>query len=279
MALPTAVYLHGTFSTPVCTSGKIIRRKDELDGGLHSFVSNNEFQYAAGQFVTGYGGLIIDFIDTVNDGGGVYEHTLTSYGVAGPKAARQIRGFPNPTINLNDWDSIEDEWITTNPNLFTAGQGGAYGGTTVCVSANPKLLMPGWYKVHARFLGIVSNKNRVRRITCDSQEISADSVRVPLPGGWTFPTKGSVSLPEIVVEDTFFTTSPPPTQLVPGPNAPADPPPVNLSIAGVSFGVEGQVTSHYPHNWSLISVAGDPLGPSGPWKNTLRWKFIWPYTP
>jgi hypothetical protein len=274
------VLLHGTFSTPVCTAGKITRRKDELDAGLHSFVSSNEYEYSAGQSVPGYAGLIIDFIDTVNDGGGVYEHTLTSYGVAGGKAARQIRGFPEPAYNLNDWDSIDDKWITNSPHFFTIGQSGSYGGSTVCISANPKPLgVAGWFLMHGRFVGMVSPKNAVRKITCDSQEISGDLITVPIPGGWNAPLKGSVALPEIVVEDTFFTTTPPPTQLVPSPNTPPNPPTINATINGIAFSSEGGATIHYPHGWSLISVSGDPVGSAGPWKNVLRWKFRWPFTP
>jgi hypothetical protein len=204
-------------------------------------------------------------IDQEQDG----DEWLLTLNCEGLAAERRRRGFPRIVENAADWDTAEDGYITTNANRFQAGQiSGAYGGTCVCLSASSSLLRTGIYEWNARFVGIISAKPRTRSISVAGRTVSGDAVTVNLPGGWTTPRKGEAQLPQVTVTDTYITSSPPPTNLLPGPAVPPNAPAVkNIPLSG------SNLTYHWPNGWMLASITGEQLPGSSLWKNT--WTYQW----
>lgn len=240
-----ASILKGNWSGLTITGRRIRRRGDGLDSGVVNFATTVAVPFTIGQAISAIPGMYVDDVDSVEDGGGVYEHAVNCSGLLGT-TFRQVLGYPDPKINIDDWDTVEDEVLSTNPHYFRKGQFGTYGGTTVCISANAK---PANYsrtifRVKGSFKGIVESKGYRRTVTCNGQTISGDSITVPLENGWNTARKGVASLPKIVVTDTYLATSPPPTQNTPGTLVPPAAPPIRLlTFSGAD------VTSHWPSGW------------------------------
>ena len=245
-----ASILKGNFSALTMTGRRIRRRGDGLDAGTFNIATTNAVPFAIGQAVSQIPGMFVDDIDSVDDGGGVWEHAVNVSGLLGSNF-RQVAGYPDPKINLDDWDTVEDEVLSTNKNYFAKGQFGAYGGTTVCISANakPANYSRTVYRIRASFKGIIESKGYRRSVTSNGQTISGDSITVPLENGWFTARKGVASLPKIVVTDTYLATSPPPTQNVPGSLVPPAAPPIRvITFSGTD------VTSHWPSGWVFTTA-------------------------
>lgn len=248
MPAPAASYLKGNFSVPTLIARRIRRRSDGLDGGVGTFVSNNENEFVIGQSIPLLRGLYVDDVDSLDTGSGVWEHSLNCSGLL--TGERYLAGYPDIKTNLEDWDTVNAVLMTTNRNRFPSGALGTFGGTTVCISSNPK---PANYsgtvfRVEASFKGIIKPKGYRRSATSNGLQISHDQITVNLENGWPTPRKGTASLPKIVVTDTYFSTNPPPTQIVPGNLSPPNAPPIRV----INF--TGQdVTSNWPSGWSFTT--------------------------
>ena len=208
MPTPESYYLKGNLTEPVMTARSIKRRADGLDAGTATFISLNEDEFTLDAAISQLRGMRAREIDTDQDGV-IYEHKITVEGLLG-NSERRPKGYPQITTNLTDWDRIEDSVITRNPNRFTAGQTGSYGGNAVCVTAVHHELFGGIYEWKASFIGLISSKPRQRTITVNGQTISSDKITVTLPGGWTTPKKGVAQLPKVVCRDSYFGFTPPP---------------------------------------------------------------------
>lgn len=272
MAAPPSSIIRGDLSQPVLIGRQLRRRFDDLDQGTLKYVSNSRDSFTPGQALATMPGLTVDDVDSVEDGGGLWEHTLTVIGRLGGE--RRKRGFPDPTYSLTDWDKVEDVWITTNARKITQGQIGSFGGNTVCVSVNPKPLWGSWFEVRGTFVGIIQNKPRQRTITVNGQTISGDKLVVQLPGGWTTPQRGQAQLPKLVVKDRYYGIAAPPTALIPGPAEPPDPPAVKF------FTVSGlDVTRYWPGGWHLASISNEQISDRA--LNATDWvyEYQYPVTP
>lgn len=268
--MPTAAILHGDFSQPLLLERDITRRLNGLDAGTLRYLASTENAFAPGQLI---GGLEIEDCQRTQDGG-LYEFALQLVGVDGVKPARRLRGFPEKQYVLNDWDQIEDAWITTDEHMFQQGQLGSFGGTTVCVAALPRPLYGSYFEVRGRFVGILSPKGRQRTMSVNGQTISGDLMVVNLPGGWNTPRKSVAQLPKLVVRDRYFSTSPPPTTLLPGPATPPNAPQVKvMTFSGTD------VTHYWPGGWYLASISNQEIGESSLHATDWIYEYQFPITP
>jgi hypothetical protein len=275
MPAPAAVTLYGNFATPRCFARSWDTNLEGVDNAELRYVSNIEDPFVVGGVPPGFPGMIIERIHGQEDGGGVYEHTLGCYGFKNGKSSRRLRGYPRRTVNLSDWDTVEDSYLTSNRAHFVQGQRGTYGGVTICTAVNDEPVYGAIYKVTGRFTGIIETKPYQRSITCNGNQVSGDSIKVQLPGGgttWSDYRKAQVSMPRIVVTDRRLTTTPPPTGIVPGTQTPPNPPQVK------AFSITGDdLTSHWPNGWSF-SLESSQI-PGGLYDNRFIYEYQWFQTP
>ena len=273
-AVPAAI-LFGAFSEPLLMEASFTDNLEGVDTAELEFVTDSMSSFVNGTAPPGYPGMRIKTIRPKNDGGGVWGHVLSCYGLLNAKNERRLEGYPKRVINLADWDTVEDVWVSNNRRKFWPGQAGTYGGNMVCVSAPDEPVYGVYYKVTGRFQGILEVKPDQRTITCGGNQVSGDAIQVNLPGGgtsWTDYRKANVNLPRIVVTDRRLTTSPPPTHLVPGAVSPPNPP----SIKAINPSGNG-LTSNWPNGWSF-TLESNQLA-SGLYDNRLIYEYVWYRTP
>jgi|GEM_PF-5393268 len=272
MPAPVASIIRGNTSAPILIGRQLKRRADELDEGMLKFVSTSRDSFTIGGSVAQMAGLTIEDIDSVEDGGGIWEHSLSVIGKLG--GPRRKRNFPDITYSLTDWDKAEDAWITNNAAYITEGQLGEFGGTMICVTANARPLCAGWWEVKGSYVGLIRDKPRQRSITVNGQTISGDRIVVQLEGGWNTPQKGQAQLPKLVVKDRYLSATPPPTALIPGPATPLDAPPVQfITYTGTD------VTRYWPGGWHLASLQSEQLSSLGLWAVDWNYEYQYPRTP
>lgn len=239
----------GDVSNAVLTTDQVRTNLYGLDTGSLGYFSSDPDALVVGQNDPTYPGLLIEELQRTRDGE-IYDFVATVSGIKGAKTERQLKGEAGYSRTLNpwDWDTYQTAWITTNRRKFVAGQPGTEG-TTVCVSVTDEHLQGPWYKVTGRFTGIIDTKREERTVTCGNQQISGESIRVDLPGGgttWNDFRKAEVNLPRIIVVRRLKTTTPPPSQLVPGVLAPPNPPVIKVINASGD-----NLTSHWPNGWNF----------------------------
>lgn len=106
-----------------------------------------------------------------------------------------------------------------------------------------------WKTSECVYRGLEEDRPYHRLVTISGQQTSSSSpITIDLVGGWGDPRYSSFHLPEVVVTDTYLSTSTLPTSAVPSfstpPNAPA--------IA--TFVIEGDnLQWNYPYGWTLIA--------------------------
>lgn len=260
-----AVILHGNYSATPALASKVIRtRADGLSAGTATFESTDPSPFDRGDTHAALPGLFVEEISDTTDGGGTYIHEVAMLGLVG--AERRPKGFPNPTDGVEDFDTVEDEFVTTNRSKFVRGNTtSAYGGIMVCVSANPKPEIGNVYRVRGLFKGLRDGARRLvsREITCNGETVQVENGVVSLPGGWNTPSKASLDLAKIVVVDTYLQTAAPRSGLVPGAVSPSVPPPVkNISwTAGA-----GQIIKHWPNGWKFTTGGQRPFGNVSLWR-------------
>ena len=267
-----SIIRHGG-TAPLLTEKRLIRRANGLDGGTLRYSATSADAFHDGDTLADAPGLIVQDCEYELDGTD-FDFSLSVLGVDGAKAERRLDGFPDPHYSLTDWDRVEDAWLTRTPGKITEGMTGSFGGSTVCVSCNPKPLEAGWYEVRGSFVGIIRPKPRQRTITVNGQTISSDKLVVNLPGGWTTPQKGVAQLPKIVVRDRYFGMSLAPTQLIPGPATPPNPPAIKVfTLSGVD------VTRYWPGGWHLSSLGDDQIADRSLHAVDWVYEYQWPVTP
>lgn len=271
-ALQSAFGNHGSL---LLLSGSVESNAHGLDtfNGRYQGIAAAGSGLIGGQPVPGFEGFTIDTARPEMLGAyRVWE--VRGRGIEGGKAERRLDGFPDPHYSLTDWDRVDDAWLTRTPSKITEGMTGSFGGSTVCMACNPKPLGSGWYEVRGSFVGIIRPKPRQRTITVNGQTISSDKLVVSLPGGWTTPQKGVAQLPKIVVRDRYFGMSMAPTQLIPGPAMPPNPPAIKvLTLSGVD------VTKYWPGGWHLSSLGDDQISDRSLHAVDWVYEYQWPATP
>jgi hypothetical protein len=198
-----------------------------------------------------------------------YEYDVMSKGLRGSKH-RRVDGYPRPEDKINDFDTETDQWLTTNPQHFV--KGGHYNGK-VCISCSRDKLHDrlSVYRVTAQLVGIGGGSRRVQRtISCNGQQVSREQLKVNLERGWNDFRKGVVSVPKVVVVDTYLSTAPPPTSNIPGNAFPIGAPPVrNINLTGPDL------THFWPNGWTYTVSGQQPFGTDvSLWRNDYIYEWV-----
>lgn len=132
-----------------------------------------------------------------------------------------------------------------------------------------------WRKAECQYAGMLWDKAYHRVITVNGAQFSSsDPITVNLSGGWPSTARyTNFILPEIVVTDTFVSTSAPSTASVPSIATPANAP----SIQSLTL-TAANLTYNYPYGWSLVDSSNvDTLNAGVPvYINRNVYRYIWP---
>jgi hypothetical protein len=268
----TPILAYGS-AEPLIVSTNMRRMRDGLDTGTIQVLSAGEFDYAPGSQPPRYGGLEIDDVSTERDGAD-FLHSLSCYGILAPKPQRRERGYPKIRKTLEGWDEASDSWITTEPDDFEPGAALVGHATMFIVESSPEHLHGSYYRVSLNARGLAWSKPVKRVIRCNEQIVSpSEPIIVNLDGGWEDARRGAVSLPKVVVIDSYVTNSAAPTDSIPGNATPPDAPDVlNLEVTGPDL------VYQWPNNWKLADVSSDELGETGYRLLTLTYEFVYEAT-
>jgi hypothetical protein len=254
-----AIIKHGS-AAPLLLEKNIRQQRDGLDGGTLKYLTPGEFDFRPGVPPPGYPGLEIDDVSTDTEGED-YIHTLSCFGILGPRTSRREKGFPKRRKTLEGWDEASDSWIVKSSALDDFEPGSAMVGnpTMFCVEAPDEPLHGGYYRITPTYRGLLWSKPVKRVITSNGQVVSPSvPIVVDLPGGWEDPRNAQVSLPRVVCTDSYVTNSAAPTDAIPGNATPVNAPDVQVISV---FGAE--VVYQWPYGWRLESVSSDELGETG----------------
>lgn len=269
-----AVILHGNFAAPLLT-GRVSRpRLDDIDTAELKYVSNSETSFSVGGYAPHYPGMQIVELNSVDDGGGVWEHDLLVEGNLGGKQARRMRNGLRETDPLDGWDTKEDRWLTQNKNHFVRG---SRDGSYVCIDVDRQIKgnTTDWWEVGAKYAGLKSPRARTRQVTCNGQVISSDQLRVELEQGWTNYQKGQASFPKLVITDSEYSLDPAPTSSVPSIRTPPGAPGVRQIIFN---GADARRV--WPPGWGYTCGYDQPFGLDVPlYINTHNYEWNMKYLP
>jgi hypothetical protein len=132
-----------------------------------------------------------------------------------------------------------------------------------------------WKAANCTYSGKAWDKPYHRLITVNGQQFSSsEPITIGLTGGWpSSPEYTNFILPEVVVTDTYLTTTAPTTSLVPTMSTPANAPTIqSLTLSG------GTLTYNYPYGWSLVDASHADTLNSGIAVYLVRYvyRYIWP---
>jgi hypothetical protein len=233
---------------------RITEARSGLDTARQRFWAPSSSYITEDQAHPGLAGFITEDVDIDGSEAEGYEYDVMSKGLRGGKH-RRVDGYPRPEDKLNDFDTETDQWLTTNPEHFVRG---AYYNGKVCVSRAREKLHDklSVYRVTAQLVGLGGGSRRVQRtISCNGQQISREQLKVQLERGWSDYRKGVVSIPKVVVVDTYLSSAPPPTSNIPGTSMPLAAPPVrNMNLTGPDL------TYYWPHGWTYTVSGQQPFG-------------------
>lgn len=153
-----------------------------------------------------------------------------------------------------------------------------------------------FYILSLTFKGLRHDKPFKRRINTSSQTVAHDSypgiIYTSIYQGFPPVDVGTATfgppvvpgtmaaefdLPQISVTDTFVSTTPPPTDYVPGYWIPSDAPTVTIISTG--YGDPDAFTYHYPSGWKVLNLQSEQLAGQSIWLISLTWGYQIPATP
>lgn len=252
----TAIIKQGTFSSAYeYDSPRLKLRSDDLDALTLYFAAPTKTAFVKGQAAPSpWGSFEVVDLEIEQDA----DEWLFQLQCEGLNQGvnRRMKGGYRETDNLADWDTYEDRWISTAKGKFSKGQ---RAGNFVCVSAQnvEKLSGVGLWETSGTFVGLRSGAGtRRRQVTSNGQVITGDSITVSLENGWSTARKGQVSLPKILVTDTYPSLNPPATQAVPSLRTPPNAPP----IRGIVFTGDSRREVWPGGGWSFTCGYEQPFG-------------------
>lgn len=265
--LPDPIILHGNASE--MTGEDVTLRYDGLDEVTQRWITTDPNLFDPGDAMPGYANVKIDQIARSRDAGD-YILTLTGVGLVESKGTRAEKGFPKITNNLEALDEAIHSVISTSTNAIEIGDALSGYSNMYCVSTTWEQIHTGFYRINARYVGLIGTKPYKRTISVNGQTMDFENVSViGLPGGWVTPAKGQISLPKVVVSDFTVINGDPPTNAIPGPLTPPDPPAVK------SLSWSGPVRKVWPNGWTLSSIDGSYIAGTSIWAGTLTYEYVW----
>ncbi len=277
MAAPAKVILNGL--RPTLGPLKLRRSvsgPDEADFTAHDCSAIDT--YSPGDTVPGYGNLRIVETRPEVIPGSLFNITCRARGLISGSSRVISRRI---TTTADGWDEISERRMEatsqavpsfgdrhpSHTNMFFM-----HGGLEESLDLGTGLSQ--WVQRDRTYRGMAAAVTKLvsRKITANECIVTQDSVKVPLPGGWTNFRKGQISMPRIVVADTVLTTFSPPTAGIPGNSTPLDPPSVQV------FTISGSgLTNNWPNQWKLASIDNQELFlGAGVNLQTLVYEYVWP---
>jgi hypothetical protein len=105
----------------------------------------------------------------------------------------------------------------------------------------------------------------------------SEPVYLNQPGGWPNAALPSqFSLPKIVVQDSYVSTTPPNTFAIPGMLTPPNPPPIQNFYWQDSM---DRIVFNWPWGWKLAGIDADNIPGSSIWATTYTYEFQWSVLP
>jgi hypothetical protein len=278
MAAPTAITRFGTAATTagIKTRHSIHKSLYGLDKGRQSWVSITANLFATGAAHPDHPSMRITEVDEEMDGD-EWNYDISFEGILSGTSKREA-GNPTTTRNLDGFDEASDSYITTNKNLIIPGATLEDEASMYCVSVTPTPINPsGLWRVAGRYKGLLGEKEFKRVITVNEQIISPSAnIHMNVTGGWATQEKAQISLPKIVVRDTYVGTTPPPTTSIPGANIPPNAPAIAEALAWTGL----TMTHHWPHGWKLASIDGhENITGTNIHMFTMVYEYVWALIP
>lgn len=253
---------------------RLTRRSEDLDQLVMEWQTPDRFAFTPGGKPPGYPGMTIMDVETEEDTESCFLHRLQCQGVVGVKLEKVTQRTVRE--NLEGWDEGSERWLTVNPATHQRGDAMPNNAQLYCVSVEREEYRNGWWWISKDYRGLVGTKTYKRRITVNENIVSPGEPFVnELSGGWGTASKGQLSLPRVVVQDSYVSTSAPPTNAIPGASTPSDAPSLNTSI-----GFEGmELVRNWPAGWKLASLESDQIPGKNLWLITLSREYVWSAQP
>lgn len=239
---------------------------DDFDRGQLEYLCPTRTYIKDGQVAPGFPGLIVQRA-RASQRAGDYFITCDCAGLL-MESSKIIS--TDRQLTPHDFDQVTIREIVAAGTGFVWGSGVEGCNTT---SASEKQLDSHWLIRTRVAQGISSHKLRQRVITVNENIVSPSvPVRVLLPGGWRDYRKGRISMPRVVVTDTYVDHNLPPTGAIPGNLTPPNAPPVQVIVnSGSDF------VYNYPANWKLSNISYQRLLEGyTPGKHSLSYEFVFP---
>lgn len=203
------------------------------------------------------------------------------------------------------WDVLNLGIITRNPELARWMKGAQYQlETGATIGGYERMWITDrdvdahrardYFELGLTLKGLRYDKPFKRRINTTGQTVTNDefpgiiisgvySGFPPVPTGYAMfgpqVIPGTVAaefdLPQISVTDTFVSTTPPPTELVPGYWIPSNAPTVNI----ITTSFQSDRTYHYPSGWKVLNLQSEQIPGQHIWLISLTWGYQIPSTP
>lgn len=270
MSAPTLYTLTGNADSLLLLSEQTAMRADGLDSGTFIYSSPTERPFTRGQAVPDYAGLYVQDTQSTRKAG-AWRVETNVIGLRGA-ALNRPQDYPRgPVRSAEGWDEVQDQTIIASPTgvqlgsrLFGAGIAGIF--YAVNVSPEP---VPGTgrrlYRVNATYKGMAIGLERHIGRSYQRAEITiqGSNIRWPYSGGgtsWTNYTKGRVTIPVPVVEDTYLSLNPPDVNAQPSSRTPPNSPqPFNWFV-----NLSQSYRRYWPNGWTYSVTGEQPFGQNIP---------------
>jgi hypothetical protein len=244
----------------------ITRSVDDFDSGSLEYIADSRDYVRDGMTAPGFGGLIVQRARASFRAGDYF----ISCEAKGLLSASSKVISTDRVLSPHDFDQITTREIVAIAAAFAWGtdiEG------LIVTGATERQLDSHWKLRTTVAHGIKAKKLRQRTITVNENIVSPTTlIRVNLPGGWSDYRKARVSLPRIVVTDTYVDLNLPDTAAIPGNLTPPNPPTVQtITMTGDDF------TYNWPSQWKLASLSHNLLLEGFTHgKHALSYEYVWP---
>lgn len=279
MAAPAQRIKHGSLVTPVLTEDRLRRSLKSLDEGTLTYMCDRRDVFFPGGVAPGFPGLRIQSVEERSLAGD-YECTLNVSGLkTGVSRVISREWRRNPV----GWDEASETHVIATGASFAWGTAMAdYASMRLMEEGEDEHLDGAWSTRQIVYRGIERTGLVDRQVTVNENIMSPGSevaVLAPLEGGWTTPETATVSLPRIVVTDTYKSTTTPDTEAIPGPLSAGEILARNLP-AVKTFSLSGpDLRRQWPAGWKWASLDPQELyRGAGVWIHREVMEYVWAYT-
>lgn len=275
------VIIHGLRDF-VLEPDKLVTRPRGLDQLTRVVQSSRRDAFSNDSRISGYPFMRIKEVETTTEvEGEAYVHRIQAEGLAAGTTKLERSGIRQPE---EGWDEGPLEYITADPDRFVVGDLVEGYDSLWIVAKESEAINDAVFRVSLSTKGILAAKARKRRITVNNQPVSSSTTlaldnamtfknEAGVFSGWTDQRHTALDASRVVVVDTLLTTSPPPTDKLPGHLTPENAPPV-LDIFALSWWSTAGFTFNWPWGWSLKGINSEQLLDKSLWVTTITTEYV-----